>query len=306
MIPMPELRHLSRRRSPWRSLVAIGGPWFVIAVAVAVVVIAEMWWLYPLAVVVIAGRQHALAVLVHEGAHGLLCQDRRWNDAMSDGLVAFPLLVSTELYRRHHFRHHRALNSPDDPDVDEVSGTWSRARWWCAALLDVSGLQMLGAAKTAAQWSVPFALLNAGQRAQMSRGTLVGFGLVATLAALSFTVLNGWLLFVAFWLVPMLTVLNFLFRIRSAAEHVGCAMTSELEGSRTVLAGPVARALIGPFNIGYHAEHHLYPSVPYHNLPALHRRLMDDPTYAARIHLNEGYLWGPQSLLTELTHSSSP
>lgn len=44
--------------------------------------------------------------------------------------------------------------------------------------------------------------------------------------------------------------------------------------SRTVYMNPVSRWLY--WNMNYHIEHHMYPMVPYHALPALHELIKDD------------------------------
>lgn len=44
--------------------------------------------------------------------------------------------------------------------------------------------------------------------------------------------------------------------------------------SRTVLMHPVSRFLY--WNMNYHVEHHMYPSAPYHALPALHDAIRSD------------------------------
>ena len=36
-------------------------------------------------------------------------------------------------------------------------------------------------------------------------------------------------------------------------------------------------------NVGYHIEHHLYPGVPYYNLPKLHKLLMGNQSYKEQI-----------------------
>lgn len=44
--------------------------------------------------------------------------------------------------------------------------------------------------------------------------------------------------------------------------------------SRTVYMNPVSRFLY--WNMNYHVEHHMFPMVPYHALPALHEKIKDD------------------------------
>jgi fatty acid desaturase len=71
-----------------------------------------------------------------------------------------------------------------------------------------------------------------------------------------------------YWVLPRLGGEPFLRLIR-IAEHTGAAESPDLlENTRTVLANPVLRFLF--WNMPYHAEHHLLPSLPFHALPALH------------------------------------
>lgn len=44
--------------------------------------------------------------------------------------------------------------------------------------------------------------------------------------------------------------------------------------SRTVYMNPVSRFIY--WNMNYHVEHHMFPMVPYHQLPALHERIKHD------------------------------
>jgi fatty acid desaturase len=75
-------------------------------------------------------------------------------------------------------------------------------------------------------------------------------------------------------------VLIFLNSLRTLAAHRwqgdGQEVTFVEQFLDTVTidsASPIER-LIHPINLGYHATHHLFPSLPYHNLPTAHRRLM--------------------------------
>ena len=59
--------------------------------------------------------------------------------------------------------------------------------------------------------------------------------------------------------------------VTGLTQHGGLA-EDELDhrlNSRTVLMGPVLRFLY--WNMNYHIEHHMFPMVPYHALPALHQ-----------------------------------
>jgi fatty acid desaturase len=45
-----------------------------------------------------------------------------------------------------------------------------------------------------------------------------------------------------------------------------------------------------PRSIGYHIEHHWYPSVPFYNLPTLHARLMERAEFRAHAQCSHALL----------------
>ena len=59
-------------------------------------------------------------------------------------------------------------------------------------------------------------------------------------------------------------------------EHPGLEVNvlDHRRNSRTVYTDPVMRFLC--WNINYHIEHHMYPMVPFHQLPALHARIKSE------------------------------
>ena len=76
-----------------------------------------------------------------------------------------------------------------------------------------------------------------------------------------------------------------LLRALLIVEHTGCSLDSNgLTNTRTTLASWPIRFLM--WNMPYHAEHHLYPSIPFHCLARAHRQLHDrfvhvSPSYPA-------------------------
>jgi fatty acid desaturase len=85
--------------------------------------------------------------------------------------------------------------------------------------------------------------------------------------------------YTVFWLLPMLTVLQPILRLRAVAEHgavtdLGSTFTAaRCNRTRGSLANWLGRALLFPHHVSYHLEHHLYPAVPHYHLPALHALL---------------------------------
>lgn len=62
-------------------------------------------------------------------------------------------------------------------------------------------------------------------------------------------------------------------RYRSAGESMGFA--GQLDDSLNVVGRTPLAAVLFPVGLRYHALHHLFPAIPYHNLGVAHRRIME-------------------------------
>ncbi|HEY0519425.1 MAG TPA: fatty acid desaturase family protein [Ilumatobacteraceae bacterium] len=64
--------------------------------------------------------------------------------------------------------------------------------------------------------------------------------------------------------------------VTGLTQHSGLAddVTDHRLNSRTVYMNPISRFVY--WNMNYHVEHHMYPMVPFHSLPALHAEIKDD------------------------------
>ena len=69
---------------------------------------------------------------------------------------------------------------------------------------------------------------------------------------------------------------GWLHQIFSLTQHAGLAenVRDHRLNTRTVLMNPVFCFLY--FNMNYHIEHHMFPTVPYYSLPALHELMKAD------------------------------
>ena len=107
-----------------------------------------------------------------------------------------------------------------------------------------------------------------------ARWFLVVYLAAAAASILADTAALWWL-----WLLPALLGQPFL-RLYLLAEHTGCPhVPSMLENTRTTFTTPLLRFIA--WNMPYHVEHHAYPAVPFHNLPAFHGVLRDHLTVTA-------------------------
>jgi fatty acid desaturase len=245
-----------------RSAANIALDWGCIALAISLSQHFWCWPLYLLTVAIVGARQHALLILMHDAAHGLLFTDRRVNEWVAELLLAWPLGVSMVAYRRNHLAHHRWLSTARDPDFVRKAGEPDWQVWH--SVRDLSGLGVFKQLKLARNISV----LEPPRRKAVR--------LTVSLAALSLLAFDGLgKAVLLYWLVPWCTWLVFVMRLRSIGEHrrdfvSGSGSTRRsLEGTRTVISGPLGRIFILPHNVGYHAEHHENPGVPFYRLPEL-------------------------------------
>ena len=290
-------------RTAWPTLGAIAGNWLAITACIAALY-AFPWYLHPVFLVLIAARQHALLILMHDGSHFLFCRSKALNDLISDVFCGFPFGVTTRTYRANHVRHHEHLNTGADPDLVRTVGPDSHHEEWLFPMpyyrlfsffvKDVLGRGFFDLVKS---------LHEIGMKSVESqyRGpALVQLAYLASLVALLYFSPVRWII-VYGWMVPMLAILPAILRLRSLAEHYAIPRQSILSGSRTVKAKWFEGFLIAPHNVSMHLEHHLFPYVPWHRLPELHNRLMQVEEYRLNAHVNGGYLVGSNSVLTDVS-----
>lgn len=280
---------------------AILTQWAAIGLAAAVAIWCGQWWSYLPAIVVIATRQHALLVLMHDGAHRLLARRRFVNDLASDLFLAFPLFVSTTLYRNHHFLHHRFLNSDADPDVADSRESHTRVGWLLVFLADIGGRGFMKVLRSGSDFSM-LSFLTGGDRERrlVPAWQFVSFAAFWIAVAVSLTLLDGWIQFLLLWVLPMFTVLSLILHVRAVAEHAGCDSVPTIGGTRTVIPGVLERLLFAPVNVNYHLAHHLFPGVPGTKLGQLHARLCEDDRFGREAHVTRGYFLGKRSVLAEI------
>ena len=126
---------------------------------------------------------------------------------------------------------------------------------------------------------------------QIRRSARWQFAIYGALALVS--VLNGSGFLFWNWLLPLAVGQPFL-RLAMLAEHSGCSFDANgTTSTRTTLTNRLVAWQM--WNMPFHAEHHLYPSLPFHALPQAHHHLRDRLQ-----HLDHGYLAVHRRLLQQL------
>ncbi|HEX6690939.1 MAG TPA: fatty acid desaturase family protein [Burkholderiales bacterium] len=273
------------RRSAWRASLAIVGDLAVIALAAAV---ALAFWpnllvLLP-CIILIGTRQHALFVIAHDAAHYLLYENRTLNDLVGRAAATVQGL-SMCTYRVIHRLHHNNLYGELDPDT-ALHGGYPRGRAylvkkllkdltgftaWKTYAYFLGGAPALNTATNVALRPLDDTSAKLKEEARSDRNTVIVFHVVL----LALFAWSGYLVeYLVLWILPLVTVVQAILRLRAIAEHGATTdFSSPLTAARTNVAPAWLEWLIFPHHVNYHIEHHLYASVPHYNLPRLHREM---------------------------------
>jgi fatty acid desaturase len=325
----------------WRALTTVSawrGAWLILHAWVMVALVAGgtalLWqWHWatgliatPLALALLGGRQLGLAILMHDGAHGLLHPYRRLNNWLGQWPSGAAVGSDLKSYRAYHLTHHRYTQQPEDPDLGlSAPFPTSRASLRRKIIRDLTGqtfvkqrtrqfgLALRGVAEIFRKES---AAERAGERGTeagtpFNRGGNTG-GLSAPMAAnrasaiavskavgrfllmqavlLTLALMTvGWIAY-ALWLAALMTTFQLTLRIRNIAEHA-CTATGPgdpFSHARTTRANWLERATVAPYWVNFHAEHHLFMGVPCYRLAEAHRALMRGG-FAPRMTISGGY-----------------
>ncbi len=210
------------------------------------------WWLvFVLAYFVGAFLVHALFVMVHECSHNLLFQKKQLNmlaGILANSVMFFPSSVS---FQRYHLKHHAHQGIPEyDADLPSE---------WEAKLFNSSFFGK-------ALWLLIYPIVQTLRIPRMR--DIKPFD---QWVALNLVVVIG--IDIAFWY--FFGVKSFIYLFSSMFFSVGLHplgarwvqehyLTSDDVQETHSYYGPLN---IVAFNVGYHNEHHDFPSIPWNNLP---------------------------------------
>lgn len=267
-----------KKRSDARAIWLVAFNWGVIFAAMAMFALWPNPLTFLLAVAIIGARQLGLAVLMHDGAHGVLAENPRLNMFLSQWLCAYPMLADTAAYRRYHLVHHRNTQQENDPDlVLSKPFPITRKSFWRKMFRDLTG--QTGYQQRKAQFLNALGPADMPWDKRLDRlASKLGRGIFMNVVLFTLLALAGeWHLYFMLWLVPFLTWHQAVTRIRNIAEHAMVPDNDDpFRNARTTRTGPLTRLFLAPNWVNYHVEHHLFMWVPCYRLPKLHRYLIEN------------------------------
>ncbi len=280
-----EVRDLSRLRvSPPLRDSAVA--WMEILAAWMVVAMWPQWWVVLLAIPVIGTANYALHILGHDALHRRYLPDARRNDLVADLLLYGPVAAVTHVTARNHLLHHRRFGSEADPDRYKYATTDKGSR--VDLLLYLTGVSNLVPVIRGVFLRRAGDVAGEGERSEFAASggggeigytardlaILLGWQLLL-LVALSWGI--GWWAYPLLWLLPVYVFRYCADEARQFLEHAHLERDGRRDVARlvTYTSNPVERVFFSPLNMNLHTAHHLWPSIPYYNLPRADRMIRE-------------------------------
>ncbi|QQL49767.1 fatty acid desaturase [Mucilaginibacter ginkgonis] len=228
------------------------------------------WWVFGAAYFIGAFADHALFVLIHECAHHLIFKSRsanRWAGMLANIPQIFPSSISFEYY---HIKHH-SFQGVHELDADLPNA-------WEAKLINNSFVGK-------ALWLLFFPVFQATRLSRLKeikafdKWTLANY-IVQAVFVTAIAYFMGWHS-IAFLL------LSFSFSVglhplgaRWIQEHY---LTHTEEQETYSYYGGLNKVA---FNVGFHNEHHDFPSIPWNKLPQIKKAA---PVYYDTLHYHKSW-----------------
>ena len=244
----PEIRNLMGRNSlSFLIIVCVVSSQIIISFLLK----DQSWWLALIVAFLIgAFANHALFVLIHEAAHNLIFKKRYMNYVA--GIIAdIPnVLPSAVSFRSYHLKHH-SYQGHYDLDADLAS------KWEAKLIGNTPWGKML--------WELLFPVFQAIRTPRLKEIKFMnGWTIINMLAVFGFDV------FIFLYAGPA----SFLYLLFSFAFSIGFhPLGARWIQEHFILHPPQETySYYGPLNVpalnvGYHNEHHDFPSVPWNKLP---------------------------------------
>lgn len=268
------------------------------AIIIATIYITEQhffWWSYILAIFIIGTRQHALAVLIHEGAHFRLHRNKDISEAVGE-FICNTFMISLATYRNYHFAHHNnsKLNTQEDPDFarrDPAQWKYPKTRF---QLFLIFMKDLFGMSTFALLREIKFNKAFKSKRSKRFEITQLCFWVVSVTALIYSNLIQYYLIY---YVVAVFTVTKAILRMRALADHYGLDHRHHSTQMRDTHCSLIGKTIFFPCGSGYHGLHHVYPQVPYYQLEKLFYHAVKSPDYNHEVHVTRGI----PGLIKELT-----
>ncbi len=289
MLPREAMQSLMVRDNSHAAWYLLGHGLALVVAGGLVALSAGSWLVWPAMFLLGIVLTHLFAPQ-HECAHFSAFRSRRLNAFVA--WVCGALIMVPEVHFRYEHHHHHTFTNlqGQDPELIPMPRTLREYLWYLSAIpywwSSWSGIvrRSLGRLDAEEQRFIPVA-----ERTKVAREARA---LAVLYAAVLLPTLAGWTAPLTYWLLPLLLGQP-LMRFIRMTEHVGRPQIADpLQNTRTTRVALPWRLLA--WNMNFHAEHHLLPSVPFHALPRFNALMQ------GRIPVRAGYRQGHREILAAL------
>jgi fatty acid desaturase len=202
---------------------------------------------------------------LHESIHRTAFASRWANDVVAS-VCGTVLLLPREFFRFFHFAHHRFTQDPSrDPELAQPSPATLASYLWRASGLPNWHKRLTVTLRHALTGRVTEPFIPPANRPRIVREARVLWGCYLAIMIASLYLQRADALI--YWVLPAISAQPFL-RLFLLSEHIGCAFSDDmLRNTRTTYTN--GAVLLLTWRMPYHAEHHCFPSVPFHALAKL-------------------------------------
>ncbi len=228
------------------------------------------WWIFGTAYLLGAFADHSLFVMIHECAHSLIFKSKnanRWAGMIANMPQIFPSSISFE---RYHIKHH-SFQGVHELDADLPNK-------WEAKLINNSFFGK-------ALWLLFYPVFQVFRLSRLRE--IQPFDIWAITNILVQVVFTTAIVYFMGWHAVAYLFISFMFSVglhplgaRWIQEHYLTHSEEQETYSYYGVFNTVA------FNVGYHNEHHDFPSIPWNKLPAIRKTA---PEYYDTLHYHTSW-----------------
>ena len=250
-ISKDRVKELARRSDLWGAWLTLH-VWGVVIIAMSLFILLPSIFTFVIAFLIIGSRQHGMAILMHDAAHGVLFKTKGLNEFAGQYLLGAPYGGDLETYRKYHLKHHRYAQRDQDPDLP-LSKKYpvSKASLRRKLLRDITGQTFLRLRLATLRMKRGDTPAIEGSDA-FQKNSPWPYLITNSIIFLSLFSLGHWWVYFALWLAPLWTWFFAVLRLRNITEH---AITSfddnPLTHARTVHTNIFEKIFFGPYWVNH-------------------------------------------------------
>jgi len=262
---------------------------------------------YSLALVIIGGRQRAIADILHQASHGAAAKNPYLNWILGTIFSGYAVFQSFSIYTESHVKlHHPYLGNPHkDPDyIGHISnGICGINRNSVTTSNYIFSLMSPSTSWAYLKYLVKNRIFDKNEPKSETMVRFIYWVLI--LGTLYHQ--QCFVYFILFWIIPLITSNVWIGSLLELLEHFpmiddpNVAYIDILITKNRIWSKPVD-FILGTHNEGYHLVHHLFPKLPSWHYKEVHNILMEDKIYAILDHAEEG-CW---NMITQVIRDSDP